>query len=128
MIVRDTAKLHLRRLRAAIRKRRLVFALSTAIFAAICLTIVSVSIYNIGGFYRYDLSRPGFEKIRQEISTTPTDVTYDTTSPLSKEAVDSFFKEFDTHRKNLSDYDTFSNGGLDDEQLQLSGQTTNTQQ
>lgn len=128
MSARDAVRQHLRRLRAAIRKRRLLFALVTAIFAAVCLTIVSVSIYNLGGFYRYDLSRPGFEKIRQEISTTPTDVTYDTTSPLSKESVNTFFKEFDTHRKHLGDYDTFSNGSLSDDELQLSGQTTNAQQ
>jgi hypothetical protein len=125
--VKDKTKLLTRRLRAAIRRRRLVFALSLAICAAICLTVVSVSIYNIGGFYRYDLSRPGFEKVRQQISTTPTDVTYDTTSPLSKEAVDTFFKEFDTHRKNLSDYDTFGNSSLGDDELQLNNQT-NTQQ
>lgn len=111
------------RLRAAVRKRRLVFALSLAIIATIVLTIISVSIYNLGGFYRYDLSRPGFEKVRQEVSTTPTDVTYDTTSPLSKQAVDTFFKEFDTHRKNLTDYDFFGNGSLSDDELQLNAQT-----
>lgn len=127
MTVPTTAKKHWRRLRLAIRKRRLLFALSFAIFATICLTVVGVTIYNVGGFYRYDLSRPGFEKVRQEVSTTPTDVTYDTNSPLSKEAVDGFFKEFDTHRKNLGDYDTFNNGGLSDEELQITSQTHTSQ-
>lgn len=128
MPMRENAQNYWRRVRRAVRKRRLLFALTAAILATLCLTVISVSIYNIGGFYRYDLSRPGFEKVRQEVSTTPTDATYDTTSPLSKEAVDGFFKEFDSHRKNLSDYDTFNNGGLSDDELQISGQTTHTSQ
>lgn len=127
MSAKETVWRHLRRVRAAIRKRRLVFALSVAIVAAISLTAVSVAIYNVGGFYRYDLSRPGYEKERQEISTTPTDVTYNTTSPLSKQAVDDFLQEFDTHRKNLAAYDSFGNGSLSDDELQLNSGANTSQ-
>lgn len=116
-----------RKFRTSFAERKLVFALSLAICATICLTILGVTIYNVGGFYRYDLSRPGFEKERAEISTTPTDVPYDTTSPLSKQAADDFLKEFDQHRKNVQDYDSFGDGSLSDDSLGLSSQT-NAQQ
>jgi hypothetical protein len=115
-------KERIRFIRRKIAARRLVFSLGLAIFAALVLTGVSLSIYKIGGYYRYDLSRPGYEKERTEISTTPTDVTYDTTSPLNKQAVDTFLQQLDVRRKNLEDYNTYGMGGLSDEDLQLTSQ------
>jgi hypothetical protein len=128
MSVRAPAKRVWQRFRSEVRKRRLTVALCIAIAGALVLTGVSLTIYKVGGFYRYDLSRPGFEKERVEISTTPTDVVYDTTSPLTKKSMDSFLSELDGHRKNLDAYDAFGNTGLSDEDLQLTPSQTNTQQ
>lgn len=124
----DTIRQATLRLRRAVRARRLPVALGLAVFGALVLTGVSLTIYKVGGFYRYDLSRPGFEKERVEISTTPTDVVYDTTSPLTKKAVDEFLKELDGHRKNLEDYNAFDNSGLSDEDLQLTTSPASTLQ
>lgn len=104
-------------IRASMRKRRLLVALSLALAASIGLTVISVGIYNLGGFYRYDLSRPGYEKERTEISRLPSDVTYDTTSPVTKKAVEDFIKELDKHSDNLEQYTSFDDGGLSDEDL-----------
>lgn len=117
--MREKLLRHARRVRRAMRGRRLVVALGIAICATLVLTAVSLTIYKVGGFYRYDLSRPGYEKERQEIATTPTDVTFDTTSPLSKQAVDTFLQQLDASRKNLDAYNAFDNGELSDEDLQL---------
>jgi hypothetical protein len=106
-------------LRRAMRAHRLLVALLAAIGAALLLTLVSLTIYKLGGFYRYDLSRPGFEKERTEISTTPTDLTFDTTSPLTNKAIATFLQQLDANRHNLETYNTFGNGGLSDEDLQL---------
>ena len=128
MSLRETIQRRVRRIRHAMRERRLTVALCIAIAGALVLTGVSLTIYKVGGFYRYDLSRPGFEKERVEISTTPTDVVYDTTSPLTKKSMDSFLSELDGHRKNLDAYDAFDNTGLSDEDLQLTAGQTNAQQ
>jgi len=111
-----------RRIKRAIAKRRLVFSLCFAIFATLVLTGVSLTIYKLGGYYRYDLSRPGYEKERSEISTTPTDVTYDTSSALTKQAVDSFLHDLDIHRNNLEQYNAYNTSGLTDDDLQLTNQ------
>lgn len=125
MTFRETVSNGTQRVRRSIKKRRLTVALGLAIAGALVLTGVSLTIYKVGGFYRYDLSRPGFEKERVEISTTPTDVVYDTTSPLTKKAVDGFLNELDGHRRNLEAYNAFNNTSLSDEDLQLtSNQTT----
>ena len=117
--MREKMKRHYHKARKYVRARKLPAALLIAIGATVALTIVSLTIYKVGGFYRYDLSRPGYEKERKEISTTPTDVTYDTTSPLSKQAVDTFLQQLDTHRKNFDAYNAFGNGGLSDEDLRI---------
>lgn len=120
--MREKVARHYKKARTYMRARKLPFALFIAIGATLVLTIVSLTIYKVGGFYRYDLSRPGFEKERTEISTTPTDVSFDTTSPLSQQGVDSFLQPLDQHRKNFDTYNAFGNGGLSDEDLRLTEQ------
>lgn len=119
---------HWLRFKRLVAKRRLSFALGLAIFAALVLTAVSLTIYKVGGYYRYDLSRPGYEKERSEIATTPSNVTYDTNSPLTKAAIDAFVQQLDTHRTNLEQYNTYDDSGLSDEDLEINPQSTTTQQ
>lgn len=107
------------RLRRLVRARRLYAGLGAAILATLVLTLVSVTIYKIGGFYRYDLSRPGYEKERASLASFPTAVSLDTTSPVTKEAATTFLEDLDKHRHNLDAYNTFAEGGLSDEDLQL---------
>ena len=119
MTIREHVGKGSRRLRQLIRARRLETALALFIGATIVLTLVSLTIYKVGGFYRYDLSRPGYEKERAELATFPTNVVQDTTGPVNKATVGEFIADLDTHRQNLEAYNTFGSGGLSDEDLQL---------
>ena len=112
-------KLRSKRLRRVLRENQLVVALVIAISAALTLTAVSLVIYKTGGYYRYDLSRPGYEKERSEIATSSPEVSFDTTSALTTSAVDGYLKQLDDHRKNLDSYNTFTAVGLTDEDLEL---------
>ena len=111
-----------RRLRRVLRENQLVVALLIAIGAALTLAIVSLVIYKTGGYYRYDLSRPGYEKERSEIVVSSPEVTFDTTSTLTMSGVNAFLTQLDAHRKNLDTYNTYVNGGLSDEDLELTPQ------
>lgn len=119
MSLKDYGHRMLRSLRRAIRARRLVFALGCAITAALVLVIVSITVYNVGGFYRYDLSRPGYEKERTEISKTAPDVSFDTTSPITSQTLQGMMDDLNEHSKNLGDYTTFDDTSLSDEDLEL---------
>lgn len=107
------------RVRRTVSTHRLGTGLGIVIFATLVLTLVSVTIYKVGGFYRYDLSRPGYEKERSEIATIPSSVSLDTTSQVTKKAAADFISELDKHRQNLEAYNSFASGGLSDEDLQL---------
>lgn len=106
-------------IRRYIRRRRLPVALFLAIAASLILTGVSVSIYSLGGFSRFDLSRPDYEKERNQLSTAPPQKTYDVTSPIDQRAADEFLSEFDGRLNDLHAYGNFRDGGLSDEELQL---------
>lgn len=119
MILKKYVQAVSRRLRRIIRARRLEAALAVAIAATIILTLTSLTIYKVGGYYRYDLSRPGYEKERGALATFPSTVSLDTTSPINQKSVGDFIIDLDKHRQNLEAYNTFGNGGLTDEDLQL---------
>ncbi|SRR6266498_2674027 len=102
-----------------IRGPKLPMALAGAVLVSIVLTCVSVAWYTLDGTSKLDLSRPGFESERSEVRATDTQKTYDTTSPITKDAIDDFLKEYDDRAKELGGYGSFSDGTLDDSNIQL---------
>ena len=108
-----------RRTHKILRGPKLPLALTGAIVLSIMLTIVSVAWSSLDGSSKLDLSRPGYERERTEVLTSDTQKTYDTTSPITKSAINDFLKEYDDRSKELSGYGTFSDGALDDNNIQL---------
>jgi hypothetical protein len=126
MSVRDrirTASIVHKVLNAAGR-HKLTAALVLAIVAALVLTIISVSMYYVAGFYRYDLSRPGYEKERTEIAKPAPQKEYDTTSPVTKATIDEFLTEFDARQHDLNAYGDYRDPSLTDEDLLLTSAPT----
>ncbi len=111
--------------RKVARGPKLPLALTGAILLSLTLMVVSVIWYSLDGSSKLDLSRPGYERERTEVRTTDTQKTYDTTSPVTKSAIDNFLKEYDDRTKELSGYGTFSDGALDDNDIQLKVQSGN---
>ncbi|HSE60961.1 MAG TPA: hypothetical protein VLA88_01545 [Candidatus Saccharimonadales bacterium] len=108
-----------RRVAEAADKHKLTAALVLAIIATLVLTGISLSMYYVNGFYRYDLSRPAYEKERGELAKPESRKVYDTTSPVDAKAVNDFLKEFDGRTKDLNAYGSFRDSSLSDEDLQI---------
>jgi hypothetical protein len=106
-----------RRVANAADRHKLLVALILAVFATLTLTALSLSMYYVNGFYRYDLSRPTYAKERTELAKPESQKVYDTTSPITKSAIDDFLKEFDDRAKNLQAYGDFRDASLNDEDL-----------
>lgn len=109
-----------RHLRKVQETSKLPMALGLAILFALIVTIVGVSIYSADGISRLDLSRPGYERERSEVASTPTQAAYDTTSPITRSAIDDFLREYDGRTKDLGQYGDFRDTVMDDANLQLS--------
>lgn len=112
--------------RKVIRGPRLPLALTAAILLSIVLTCISVAWYSLDGSSKLDLSRPGYEQVRTQVLSNDTQKTYDTTSPVTKSAIDSFITEYDNRSKELQSYGSFSDGTLDDNNIQLSAPSDNS--
>lgn len=108
-----------RHTRKIVRGPKLPLALAVAALISVILTCVSVAWYMLDGTSKLDLSRPGFERERSEVRATDTQKSYDTTSPITKGTVDDFLKEYDDRAKELNSYGSFSDGTLDDSNIQL---------
>ncbi|HEU5187559.1 MAG TPA: hypothetical protein VFT87_03580 [Candidatus Saccharimonadales bacterium] len=100
-------------------RSQLPVALGIAVGIALVMTVVSVAIYQVAGFYELDLSRPGYETVRADIDDS-VEESYDTTSPLTKEALDEILSTFDTRIENLKSYGDFGGDGLSDDRLLIS--------
>lgn len=120
--IRHHVSRHMRALRKKLRTRRLVIALCIAFGLTAVLTIASLIVYKVGGYYRYDLSRPGYEKERSAVTSSQTTVTYDTTSLLNKSNTGNAIQDLNDRLKSINDYNTFKEDSLSDSELQL---TTN---
>lgn len=96
----------------------LVWALGFVVVIVLLLTCLSTFVYYKAGFYKFDLSRPGFEAERSTVNDDGPK-TYDTTSPISVESLQEFLQEFDQRTERLKSYSNFSDQSLSDEEILL---------
>ena len=108
-----------RKFAAATEHHRLTAALVIFVGASLVLTGVSLGMYYVGGFYRFDLSRPDYAVERTEIAKPEPQKEYDTTSPVTKSTITDFLTEFDNRQKDLKAYGDFRDQSLSDEDLQI---------
>lgn len=100
--------------------KRLPLALGLAIGVSLLLVTMSVIIYSAGGFSKFDLSRPGFESERKQVtSQDDSQKMYDRTSPITSSAIDAFIKEYDASVKEVNGFGDFKDQALDDNDIQL---------
>lgn len=117
--MREKIKHHIGKVKENLQKSRLALAIALAVFASLMLTFVSLTIYKVGDYYRFDLSRPDYESERSNVVSSSTNVTYDTTSPLSKQDVSDAISELDEHISDINKYNTFGDDSLSDGDLQI---------
>ncbi|HWZ65214.1 MAG TPA: hypothetical protein VNX65_00270 [Patescibacteria group bacterium] len=113
------------RLNRISQNARLPVALAIAIVISLLLAFVSVALYSLGGSSKLDLSRPGYERERNQLVRGDQQKTFDTTSPINKGAIDTFLKSYDKNTKDLNSFGDFKDQALEDSDLQLSGQSPN---
>lgn len=107
-----------------IGRHRIAYGVTLAISIALLLTTISMALYNSSGASRLDLSRPGYEKVRKDISSTSED-NFSSTGPMNTDVANDFEKRFEKHRDTLSKLDTYGTNALDDSELQIAPDSTN---
>ncbi len=100
---------------------KLPIALGLALSVAIAMTVTGVAIYYIAGFYKLDLSRPGYENERAQVTNDTNDIrgNYDTTSPVTPSAIENFLRDYDAGAQKAAAAGDFRDQSLDDQNLGL---------
>lgn len=101
------------------RRHSMALAIGGAIIIALIQTVISVGLYVNSSTFGLDLSRPDFERAKQEIRRNTPQATFSSTGPIREDVIDDFLKLFDTQAKGLSEAGGYGPDPLSDEQLQL---------
>ncbi|NCU30413.1 hypothetical protein EOM57_01260 [Candidatus Saccharibacteria bacterium] len=102
-----------------LRGNKLAVVVLMALLVTAILTWISMWIYHINDVSRLDISRPGYEVVRESVQRQEEAGMFQATGKLDKKAVDLFLKEFNAKRKLLDGNSRFDPGVLSDEQLEL---------
>lgn len=90
-----------------------------AVIIAVLLTSVSILVYVHSGAINIDLSRPGYEKNREETSITDTENQFQTSGPIDQETVDDFNNRLQTLQDEINSMNNFSNKVMSDKALNI---------
>lgn len=101
-----------------VARHRFLFAIGAVIAVSMLMTAVSLSLYVSSGTSRLDLSRPGYESVRQDVQEAPED-TFRSDGVVDKAALDEFEKLLHARRSNLNGLGDFEDQLLDDSSLRL---------
>ena len=95
-----------------------VFLMVVVIITTI-MTISSLVIYRTSGAYQFDLSRPGYENVRDSVKNDDTYTPFPSEGPLDATATKDFLERFDRLTERLDKMNDYDAEMLDDENLGL---------
>lgn len=102
-----------------IAQHRIGIGVVLALVVAGVLTMASMALYVSSGASRLDLSRPGYEKARTEITKNAEKERFSASGPVDEATMQEFQARFNKRRGELNSLGAFNSTALDDTQLQL---------
>lgn len=106
---------------------RLTAAIALAIIISLVLTMVSISLYIRSGASRLDLSRPGYENVREQVTNSNDEDTFSATGAMNGTVADQFQAIYSRKRATIEKLDPFSPTVLSDDSIRLLGNEPNPQ-
>lgn len=109
-------------------KQRFIIFIAGAIIISVALVAVSLSLYISSGTAQLDLSRPGLEKIRDQVQNDDSFEGFSSNGSLDKDALTEFDSLYSKKLKEAESVDAFGNDVLSPGSLQIdqSKETKNT--
>ena len=104
-----------------ISDHQLMIFIMSALGAAGAAVLLSVWLYVVTGAVKLDLSRPGYEDIRKDVTSSDdsSTKTYPNTGTLDGASIEEFENYFNKIKDNLDKMNNYDESALDDENLGL---------
>lgn len=104
-----------------VAKNRFVLMLIGAISVSLVLVVIAMWLYNISGAAQVDLSRPGYQSVRDKVVKEETiGRSFPSTGPVDQSALKEFRKLFDATASQIQSTDSFAGEQLSDKALGIS--------
>jgi len=98
---------------------RFAVMVSLTVLLVILFTGISVWIYVYSGAINIDLSRPGYEKVREDTVEKDQKSEFQTNGPINGEVVNDFNDRLDTLKNETNKMNNFSNNVMSDKALDI---------
>ena len=103
-----------------ITSHRFFFAITAVVVLSLLLTVFSLVLYVVTGTSKLDLSRPGYEEVRQKVVKTPLrENAFEPNGTLNSKIINDYLEKYKKQSQALNKYDTFDPHLLDDTPLGL---------
>lgn len=103
-----------------VQKHKYVLMIATVLITASVLVIIAMNLYNSSGTAQIDLSRPGYQSVREKSrSAGNDDEAFPSVGRLDKDAIEKFRTLYDARSKRVTTVDGFKNDVLSDESLSI---------
>ena len=106
-------------MREFFREHRFLFLVFSSIIMAVILVMVSLGLYVSSGTAQLDLSRPGYDSIREQLQQDTTFDGFDANGPLNKTTLNEFDKLYSKKLNEATSVDAFGNDVLSPKSLQI---------
>lgn len=90
-----------------------------AILVATVLVFVAMQLYRNSDAMRLDLSRPGYQAVRDQVGRDHDISSFSPTGPINSSALDEFRRKYDESLKRINGVDAFRGDALSDDALTL---------
>lgn len=101
------------------RKHKFMVLVGITIVVSLFLVGVALALYRSSGAAQLDLSRPGYQSVRDQVVRTEDFDGFPSTGPLDKEALDKFRKMYDAKAKEATAVDSFGGNVMSDKALSI---------
>lgn len=100
-------------------EHRFLIMIGISIAIALFLVSVALALYASSGTAQLDLTRPGYQSVRDQASRSDTFDGFPATGTLDKAALEQFEKLYDERAKQAIGIESFGGNGMSDESLSI---------
>lgn len=118
-MIEDPGHLEPRTLRGRVSEHRFLVMIGISIVISLFLVGVALALYASSGAAQLDLSRPGYQSVREQASRSDSFDGFPATGQLDKEALGEFEKLYDERVKQVVGVESFGGSGMSDESLSI---------
>ena len=102
-------------------RSRFLLLIISSILISFILVVISMTMYNSSGAAQLDLSRPGYQGVRDQVVKSDSDFqNYTSAGPINQTTIDEFQALYDGQAKKIKSVNAFGNDPLSPEALGIS--------